>query len=47
MNIRNNVQLSNNCSLIMTELGLVVFDEKNNLVISKKFDNSLGSYKTT
>jgi nucleolar protein 56 len=33
------------CSLILLEIGLAAFDEKDNLIISKKFDNAIGSYR--
>jgi len=36
--------MTNNCSLFLLEVGLAAFDENNNLLISKKFDNAISSY---
>jgi nucleolar protein 56 len=36
--------MANNCSLFLLEVGLAAFDENNNLLISKKFDNAISSY---
>ena len=33
------------CSLVLLEIGLAAFDEKDNLIISRKFDNAIGSYR--
>src|SRR5919202_2992637 len=32
------------CSLILLEIGLAAFDKKDNLIISRKFDNAIHSY---
>ena len=37
--------MSNICSLVLLEIGLAVFDEDNNLIASKKFDNPIRSYR--
>jgi nucleolar protein 56 len=36
--------MANNCSVLLLELGVAVFDESNNLIASKKFDNPIRSY---
>src|ERR671930_2749611 len=36
--------MANNCSVLLLELGVAVFDESNNLIASKKFDNPIHSY---
>lgn len=36
--------MTNKCSLFLLEVGLAAFDENNNLLISKKFDNAISSY---
>jgi nucleolar protein 56 len=36
--------MTNNCSLFLLEVGLAAFDENNNLLVSKKFDNAISSY---
>jgi nucleolar protein 56 len=36
--------MANNCSLFLLEVGIAAFDENNNLLISKKFDNAISSY---
>ena len=33
-----------NCSVVLLELGLAAFDESNNLITSKKFDNPVQTY---
>jgi nucleolar protein 56 len=38
--------MTNNCSLFLLEVGLAAFDENNNLLISKKFDNAISSYRS-
>jgi nucleolar protein 56 len=37
--------MTNICSVMLLEMGLAVFDESNNLIISKKFDNPIHSYR--
>src|SRR5437870_9485585 len=37
--------MTNNCSVLLLELGLAAFDDNNNLIISKKFDNPIHSYR--
>jgi nucleolar protein 56 len=37
--------MTNICSVLLLEMGLAVFDESNNLIISKKFDNPIHSYR--
>ena len=37
--------MTNICSLLLLEIGLAVFDESNNLIASKKFDNPVHSYR--
>ncbi|HZC20736.1 MAG TPA: hypothetical protein VE223_03740, partial [Nitrososphaeraceae archaeon] len=37
--------MTNNCSVLLLELGLAAFDENNRLIVSKKFDNPIHSYR--
>src|SRR5919202_3124251 len=34
------------CSVLLLEIGFAVFDDRDNLVFSKKFDNPIGSYRS-
>jgi len=36
---------NNSCSVVLLELGLAAFDQGGNLVVSKKFDNAITSYR--
>lgn len=37
--------MTNTCSVLLLELGLAAFDENNRLIVSKKFDNPIQSYR--
>lgn len=37
--------MTNKCYLVLLELGLAAFDENKNLIVSKKFDNAIISYR--
>jgi nucleolar protein 56 len=37
--------MTNNCSVLLLEIGLAAFDESDNLIASKKFDNPIHSYR--
>lgn len=37
--------MTNNCSVLLLEIGLAAFDESNNLIASKKFDDPIHSYR--
>src|SRR5919197_1231855 len=37
--------MTNICSVMLLEMGLAAFDESNNLIASKKFDNPIHSYR--
>jgi nucleolar protein 56 len=37
--------MTNTCSVLLLELGLAAFDENNRLIVSKKFDNPIRSYR--
>ncbi|HZE79167.1 MAG TPA: hypothetical protein VE089_11535 [Nitrososphaeraceae archaeon] len=43
--IMNSNNDNTGCSLVLLEIGLAAFDEKDNLIISRKFDNAIGSYR--
>lgn len=38
--------MTNICSLFLLEVGLAAFDENNNLIISRKFDDAISSYRS-
>ena len=37
--------MTKTCSVLLFELGLAAFDEHNRLIVSKKFDNPIQSYR--
>ena len=37
--------MTKTCSVLLFELGLGAFDENNRLIVSKKFDNPIQSYR--
>jgi nucleolar protein 56 len=37
--------MTTNCSVLLLELGLAAFDENNHLIVSKKFDSPIQSYR--
>ena len=37
--------MANNCSVVLLELGVAAFDQGGSLVVSKKFDNAIRSYR--